>query len=142
MEHLAASAPADRDTQDALRREVDRAKRAVFTILPPSVFFVVAAAVDDSCNWDRFPALVEDFLSGLEGSRIAVTDDLALQLLPASAFGEAFRPADVLLGSASEALRGLALGQRNVLRGYLAATSTSLRTNDNLRPRFPHALRE
>lgn len=62
----------------------------MFAVLPPSAFFALAAAVDDSCNWDRLPALAEDFLSALEGGRIAVRHELALQLLSACAFGGAF----------------------------------------------------
>jgi hypothetical protein len=142
MEHLAAGAPADRDTQNALRREVDRAQRVIFSILPPAGFFALAAAIDDSCDPTRLAELVEDFLARLEGSRIAVTDKLALEFLPPSAFGGAFNPGDVLLGSASEALQGVADGQRDILRGYLALASTSLRTNNELRLRFPYALRE
>ncbi len=142
MEHLAANAPADRDTQNELRREVDRAQRLVFTVLPPSGFFALAAAIDDSCDWDRLPALVEDFLSGLESSRIEVTADIALQFLPSSAFGGAFNPGDMLLGSASEALQAISDGQHGLLRGYLTIKTANLRTNEGLRQRFPHAFRE
>jgi hypothetical protein len=142
MEHLAANAPADRGTQNALRREVDRAQRLVFTVLPSSGFFVLAAAIDGSCDWDRLPAPVEDFLSGLESSRIAVTADGALQFLPSSAFGGAFNPGDVLLGSASETLQAISDGQRGLLKGYLTIKTSDLRTNKDLRQRFPHALRE
>jgi hypothetical protein len=39
LEHLAAKAPADRDTPNALRREADRAQRLVFSVLPSSAFF-------------------------------------------------------------------------------------------------------
>jgi hypothetical protein len=142
MEHVAAGAPADRDTQNALRREVDRAQRVVFSILPPTRFFALAAAIDDSCDQSRLPTLVEDFLSRLEDSRIAVTGELALEFLPASAFGGAFNPGDVLIGSASEALQGLANELRSLLRGYLTLASAALRTNEELRLRFPYTLRE
>jgi len=141
-EHLAGSAPADRNTQDALRRELDQAQRLVITVLPPASFFAVAAAIDDSCNWDRLPSLVEDFLSTLDNARIAVTDNLALELLPASASGGAFGRGDVFLGGASEALRGLTADQRNLLRGYFTAMSLTLRANEELRLRYPHALQE
>ncbi|HEX4075416.1 MAG TPA: hypothetical protein VHX49_08465 [Candidatus Acidoferrales bacterium] len=141
-EHLARSAPADRNTQDALRRELDRAQRLVFTVLPPSAFFAVAGAIDDSRDWDNLPLMVEDFLSTLDNARIPVTDNLALELLPASAFGGALRLGDVLVGSASEALQDLTEEQRSLLRGYLTAVSATLRANEELRPRYPYALRE
>jgi len=141
-EHLAGSAPADRNTQDALRRELDQAQRLVITVLPPASFFAVAAAIDDSCDWDRLPLLVEDFLSTLDNARIAVTNNLALKLLPVSAFGGAFGRGDVLLGSASETLQDLPEEPQNLLRGYLTATSAILRANEELRPRYPHALRQ
>jgi hypothetical protein len=142
MEHLAAKAPADRHTQDAFRHEVDRAQRLVSTVLPPSAFFAVAAAIDDCCNWNRLPALVEAFFSGLESARIPVTDDLALQFLPSSAFGRAFNSGDILLGNASEALQGVAMEQRCLLRGYLTITSSSLRTIEALYSKFPYTLRD
>jgi hypothetical protein len=141
-EHLAGSAPADRNTQDALRRELDQTQRLVLTVLPPFAFFAIAAAIHDSCDWDTLPLLVEDFLSTLDNARIAITDNLAIEFLPASAFGGAFARGDALLGSASEALRDLTEAQRSLLRGYLAAASATLRANEELRPRYPHALRE
>lgn len=139
-EYLAANAPASRDAQIDFRQQTERAQRVLSPILPPSDFFALAGAVDGSCDWEKIPQLVEVYLSGLEDARIAIRDDLALQFLPAAAFGGAHKPGDTFNVSASEAIRKLSKEQRDLLHAYLNSQAEQLNLNSQLRLRFPHAL--
>jgi hypothetical protein len=139
-EYLAANAPIGRDTQTRLRQETERALRILFPVLPPSEFFALAAAIDDSCDWEKVPQLVEDYLSGLENARIGIHDDLALEFLPAAAFGGAYKPGDTFIVSPSEAIQKLSKEQRDLLLAYLNSKAEQLNVNPQLRLRFPHAL--
>jgi hypothetical protein len=139
-EYLAVNTPTGHDTQADLRQETERARRVVFRILPPSEFLAIAAAIDDSSDWEKIPQLVEDYLSGLENARIAISDDLALGFLPAAAFGGAYKPGDTFITIASEAIQKLSKQQCDLLRAYLNSRAEQLIANPQLRLRFAHAL--
>jgi hypothetical protein len=139
-EYLAANTPIGHDAQADLRQETERARRALSRILPPSEFFAIAAAIDDSSDWEKVPQLVEEYLSGLENARIAISDDLALGFLPAATFGGAYKPGDTFIASASEAIQKLSKEQRDLLPAYLNSRAEQLIANPQLHLRFPHAL--
>lgn len=139
-EYLAANLPTDRATAEILRRETELAQRIVAQILPPPEFFALAAAVDDSTDWERGAPFVEQYLSVLENARIPVTDALALQSLPSGAFSGAYKPGAIFVMSASEPLQKFSDAQRDLLRSYLQWKVNALRSIEELRRQFPHTL--
>jgi hypothetical protein len=139
-EYLAANLSTDRATREVLRRETGQAQRIVAQVLPPPEFFALAAAIDDSADWERGAPLVEQYLSALESARIPVTDALALQSLPGGAFGGAYKASDKFVTSASEPLQKLSDAQRDFLRSYLQWKVNPLRSTEQLRRQFPHTL--
>jgi hypothetical protein len=140
-EYLAANMPRDRATSEVLRRETELAQRIVAQILPPPEFFVLAAAVDDSTEPERDAPFVEEYLSTLENARIPVTDALALQSVPSSAFGGAYKPGATFVMSASEPMQKISTAQRGLLQSYLQWKVNGLRRDESLRRRFPHTLK-
>ncbi len=141
-EYLAANLATDRATAEALRRETEQAQRIVAQILPPPEFFALAAAVDDSTDWERGAPFVEQYLSALENARIPLTDALALQSLPSGAFSGAYKPGATFVMSASEPLQKLSSAQRDLLQSYLQRKVNPLRSIDQLRRQFPHVLKD
>jgi hypothetical protein len=141
-EYLAANLPTDRVTSEALRRETELAERIVAQIFPPLEFFALAAAVNDSTDWERGAPFVEQYLSALENARIPVSDALALQSLPSGAFGGAYKPGAVFVMSASEPLQKVSDAQRGLLRSYLQWKVNTLRSIEQLRRQFPHTLKD
>lgn len=82
-EQLAANIPAGRSVRAELQREVQRSHRVVSLIFPIPEFYGLAAAIDDSCDWERIPKeripkLTEEYLATLENARIRITQTLAL----------------------------------------------------------------
>jgi hypothetical protein len=142
MEYLAANLSADRATTEVLRKETEMAQRIVGQVLPPLEFFSLAAAIDDSTDWERGARLVEEYLTALESARIPVTDALALQSLPSGAFGGAYKASTVFVMSASEPLQKLSDAQRDLLRSYLLWKVNPLRSIGALRRQFPHTLKD
>ena len=139
-EHLAANSLGGPDTLSEWLQQTERGRRVLSQILPHPEFFALAAAVDDSSDWERIPELVEDYLSGLENTRTGIEAELALQFLPAAAFGGVHKRGDTFVVSASEAIQKISEGEGELLRGYLRSKAESLRTNEKLRQKFPHAL--
>jgi hypothetical protein len=140
-EYLAANLPVGRDSAEAVRQETQWAQRLVARILPPSEFLAVAAAVDDSTEWERRAPFVDEYLSGLENARIPLTDVLALQSLPSGAFGGAYTSATKFVMSASEPLEKVSPEQRALLQSYLQWKANALRGAGELIRKFPHTLR-
>jgi len=140
-EYVAANLPTGRDTQDTLRQEIERGHRAVSLILPAPEFLALAAGVDDSCDWQRNPTLVKEYLSGLENSGIGIENQLALQFLPATVFGGAFKRGETFLAGAPEALQRISNEEGDLLRAYLRSRANTLRSNEELRRSFPHTVR-
>ncbi len=141
-EYLAANLSTDRATTEALRRETELAQRIVAQILPPLEFFALAAAVDDSTDWERGAPFVEQYLSALENARIPVTAALALQSLPSGVFGGAYKPGAKFVMSASEPLQKVSSAQRDLLRSYVKWKVNPLRRVEPLRRQFPHTLKD
>jgi hypothetical protein len=140
-EYLAANLPPERATAEALRRETEIAQRIVAQILPAPEFLALAAAVDDSTDFERNAPFVEEYLSALEGARIPIVDPLALQSLPAGAFSGAYKPGVKFVMSASEPLQKLSDAQRDLLHAYLRRKLHVLRNSEKLVAKFPHTLK-
>ena len=68
-EHLGANIPAGRNVREELQREVQRSHRVVSLIFPIPEFYGLAAAIDDSCDWERIPKLTEEYLAALENAQ-------------------------------------------------------------------------
>lgn len=141
-EYAAAGLPADPQAQHKIRQELGRAQALMSSILPSLAFCALAEAIDDSCDLENLPTLVEDYLSGLENSGIAMGHELALQLLPSEAFGGAIKRGDTFIVSASEAVQKIPAEEAALLREYLASKANMLRANETLKHRFPHALQD
>lgn len=139
-EHLASNLPMDSDTRSELQQETERGHRIVSPIQLCPEFFALANAVDDCSDWDRNPELVEDYLKELENTRTMIEGELALQFLPAAAFGGASNRADKFVGSAPEAIQKLSEAEAELLRAYLRSKAHDLRSKE-LRQRFPNALK-
>ncbi|MCL5287367.1 MAG: nucleotidyl transferase AbiEii/AbiGii toxin family protein [Acidobacteria bacterium] len=141
-EYVAAGLPVDPQAQDEIRQELGRAQALMSSILPSLASRALAEAIDDSCDLEKIPTLVEDYLSGLENSGIAMEHELALQLLPSEAFGGAIKRGDTFIVSASEAVQKVSAEEATLLRAYLASKANMLRANETLKHRFPHALQD
>jgi hypothetical protein len=141
-EHVAANLPSDRATPAVVRAETDFAHRIVTQIFPAPEFYAVAAAIDDSTNHSQGAPLVDQYLSTLENARIPISDPLALQSLPAGAFGGAYAPGDRFVMSASEPIAKLSPPERDLLRAYLESKLNVLRENETLRNKYPHTLKQ
>jgi len=141
-EHLAANIPAGRNVREQLQREVQRSHRVVSLIFPIPEFYGLAAAIDDSCDWERIPKLTEEYLAALENARIRITQTLALQFLPSAAFGGAFSRGAFLMMSATEVIAKLSAVEREILRAHLQSRAETLQANPELRSTFPHALQD
>lgn len=141
-EHLAANIPAGPNVREKLQREVQRSHRVVSRIFPIPEFYGLAAAIDDSCDWERIPKLTEDYLAALENARIRITQALALEFLPNSAFGGAFSRGSILMTSASEVIAKLSAAEREILRAHLQSRAENLQANPELRSTFPFALQD
>lgn len=140
-EYLAANLPVGRDSAEAVRQETQSAERLMARILPPSEFLAVAAAIDDSTEWERRAPFVDEYLSGLENARIPLTDSRALQALPSGAFGGAYTSEAKFVMSASEPLGRVSSEQRALLHSYLRRKADALRGTSELSRKFPHTLR-
>ena len=140
-EYLAANLPVGRDSAETVRQETQLAERLVARILPPSEFLAVAAAIDDSTEWERQAPFIDEYLSGLENARIPLTDVLALRSLPSGAFGGAYTSGAKFVMSASEPLENVSPEQRALLQSYLRWKTDALRGTAELIRKFPHTLR-
>ena len=140
-EYLAANLPAEKATAETLRRETETAQRIVGQILLVPEFFAVAAAVEDSSEIEKGALFVEEYLAALEGARIPLSDPLALQSLPAGAFSGAYKPGATFVMNASEPLEKVSDAQRNLLLACLQRKLQELRSNEELRRKFPNTLK-
>ena len=140
-EYLAANLPAEKATAETLRRETETAQRIVGQILLVPEFFAVAAAVEDSSEIEKGALFVEEYLAALESARIPLSDPLALQSLLAGAFSGAYKPGATFVMNASEPLEKVSDAQRNLLLGCLQRKLQELRSNEELRRKFPNTLK-
>ena len=140
-EFTVADKPLNREARREVSGEVERAHAMMLSLLPPKEFFELLAAVDDSCDVDRNPGLVEEFLTSLEQARTTIDHPRAVDHLPGSGFGGAFRRGDTFIMSSAEASRALSVEELRIVRDYLSLCGDKLRRNAELLERFPQALR-
>jgi|SRR5450755_3643334 len=112
----------------------------MLSLLPRNEFYELMAAVDDSCDVERKPRLVEEFLSNLEQTGTAIADQAAVERLPGSAFGGAFARGDTFTINASEALKVLSASEISLVYAQAEVRGTDLRNSTELAKRFPRAL--
>lgn len=139
-EFIVADKPLDRDARREVSREVERAHKVVLSVLPPKEFFELLAAAEDSCDVERNPGLVEEFLNNLEQTSVGIGDGAAVERIPAAAFGSAFRKGDVFTISASEALKALSAAELRIVNLQIGLCGENLRQRAELAKRFSHAL--
>lgn len=139
-EFIVADKPLDRDARSEMSREVERAHKIMIETLPPQQFFELVDAAEDSCDFERNPDLVQEFLGNLEQTKIRISDDAALERIPPAAFGGAFRKGNVFAVSASEALKNLSATELGILTVHVQHCAERLRNRVELTERFPRAL--
>jgi hypothetical protein len=74
-------------------------------LLPAKELYELLGAVDDTCDIERNSGLVEEFLSNLEKTRTSLTDKSAIERIPGSAFGGAFKKGETFTTNAESALK-------------------------------------
>ena len=105
-------------------------------IFPPKEFYVLLAAVEDSCDLGRNRQLVEAFLANLKQTNTKISDVTAVERLPGEAFGGAYRKGDTFLTSASEALKNLTAIEIDLVGSHLEACATLLSHDPDLVKHF------
>jgi Nucleotidyl transferase AbiEii toxin, Type IV TA system len=118
-ESLAANLPPTVEGTTRIQGELERVHELVQRVLPQPAFFVLAAAIDDVCNYEGYPTLSESFLVSPRGARVVVSSPLALQLIHAEAFGQAYTSGEMLLANTGGALEYLTGAERQLLQAYL-----------------------
>ncbi|PYV70885.1 MAG: hypothetical protein DMG97_17880 [Acidobacteria bacterium] len=139
-EFIVADKPLDRDARREVGREVERVHNVMVAVLPPKEFFELLAAAEESCDIGRNPGLVEDFMNNLERTRVGIGDSVAVDWIPAEAFGGAFGKGDVFTMSASEASKALSAVELKIVKVQVELCGEKLRNIAELAERFPHAL--
>lgn len=139
-ESLVSDMPSDQSVRTELAGEVERALRIINEVSPPKAFFEFLDAVEDSCDFEGNPGLVEEFLGNLQAARIRITDRIALEHLPSMTFGRAIGRGDTFIANASAAARKLTREQLQLLQAYHQGCARPLRTRWELAERFPYAL--
>ena len=124
-EHLAANLSPDRAIPAVVRAKTELAHRMLLQVFPPSEFYAVAAAIDDSTNHSQGAPLVEEYLSTLETARISTTDAIALESLPSAAFSGAYSRGSTFVMSATEPIAKLSQTQRDLLHAYPSQAATT-----------------
>ena len=135
-ESIVADQPLDRAARQRVTAEIDRAHQMMLQIVPPTEFFQLAAAIEDSTNVEQNRPLVENFLSNLKQTATKITDAQAVDRLPGEAFGGAYRKGDKFTTSASEALKRLNAMEVLLLAAHLQTCAGPLRANSELLERF------
>ncbi|MGH9555227.1 MAG: hypothetical protein ACRD2Y_05335, partial [Terriglobales bacterium] len=64
-ESIGADKPLDRTARREVSQGVEKAHKVMLTLLPPKEFYQLLAAAEDSCDVERNPGLVEEFLGNL-----------------------------------------------------------------------------
>jgi hypothetical protein len=135
-ESIVADQPLDRTARQKVTAEIERARQMMLKIIPSREFYVLAAAIEDCCGAEQNLLLGESFLGNLKQTRVKITDPLALELLPAEAFGGAYKKGETFLTSASEAVKHLSKMEVSILSSHLNSCAESLRHNAGLLERF------
>jgi nucleotidyltransferase AbiEii toxin of type IV toxin-antitoxin system len=139
-ESIVADQPLDRAARQRVSTEIDRAHQMMLKIVPPTEFYQLAAAIEDSTNVEQNRPLVEDFLGNLKQTATKITNARALEQLPGEAFGGVYRKGDKFTVSASEALKGLSAMEVSLLAAHVQSCAGRLRSNPELLERFGSVL--
>jgi len=139
-EFIVADKPLDRDARREVSSELGRAHKIMSVVLPPKEFFELMAAAEDSCDIERNPVLVEDFMENLELARVGIGDCVAVERIPQGAFGSAFGKAEILTTAASETSKALSTIELQIVNVQIELCGEKLRKISELAERFPHAL--
>lgn len=139
-EFIVADKPSDRDARRQVSEELERAHRMMVQLLPPREFYDLLGAIEDGCDFEGNPALAEEFLVNLEQTHTRPGEKSAIERLPASAFGGAFKRGDTFTTNAAEASKALSSSELALLQAYLERCARKLRQK-GLLERFPYALR-
>jgi hypothetical protein len=135
-EFIVADKPIDRAARLQVSEAARRAHRIMLKIFPRKEFYVLLAAVEDSCDLGRNRQLVEAFLANLKQTNTKISDVAAVERLPGEAFGGAYRKGDTFLTSASEALKNLTSIEIELVRSHLETCATLLSHDPDLVKHF------
>lgn len=135
-ESIVAGEPLDRMARERVASEIKRAHRMMLDMFPPREFYEMTAAIEDSCNFDQNARLVEDFLRNLQQTGTKINNPVALERLPAEAFGGAFRKGEQFLTNVSDALKVLNGIELSLLGRYLADCAIRLNEYRDLLQQF------
>jgi hypothetical protein len=105
------------------------------------VFCQLLAGIEDYCNPERNPLLVQEFLLSLDNAGIPIYSEEALQFLPSAASGGAFNPGDTFVVNTGEVLAQLTESELMLARRHLLACAEQLQENQELTKRYARALR-
>jgi hypothetical protein len=139
-EFIVADKPLDRSARREVSQEVERAHRLMSAQLPAREFYELLAAVADSCDMDRNPGLVNEFLTNLEQTRTSIGDSAAIERLPGTAFGGAFARGHTFVTNASGASRLLSEPELRLLSAQVRIYGDKLRSRREIAERFTYAL--
>jgi hypothetical protein len=139
-EFIVADKPIDREVRRAVSEELNRVHQTMIGLLPAKEFYELLGAVDDSCDIERNPGLVEEFLSNLEKTRTSLTDRSAIERIPGSAFGGAFKKGETFTTNAGSALKAVSAEEWQILSAYVDHCGNKLRGQAELTKRFSVAL--
>lgn len=117
-EFLATNLPQTNEASARIQAELERVHGLVQRLLPHPGFFALTAAIDDVCNYLDNPVFSELFLASLHAARVQVSSPVALQLIPAEAFGRAYTSGELLITNTDQALEHLTGQERLLLQAY------------------------
>ena len=140
-EHLIGDKPLDRAARNEVNQELITAHGLLLGLLPTTVFFQLLAGIEDYCDPERNPLLVQEFLLSLDNAGISIYSEEALQFLPSAAFGGAFNPGDTFVVNTGEVLAQLTESELMLARQHLLACAEQLQENEELTKRYARALR-
>jgi nucleotidyltransferase AbiEii toxin of type IV toxin-antitoxin system len=139
-ESIVADQPLDRAARARVATEIDRAHRMMLNVLPSREFNLLAHAIEDSCDPEGNRPLAESFLHNLIPTRSKITTPLAVELIPAEAFGGAIKKGDTFITSSSEALKKLGAAEKSLLSSHLSTCAERLRRDKDFAERLGSVL--
>lgn len=139
-EYIVAGKPSDRTARREGTQEADRAHKVMSALLPAKEFYELLTAVEDSCDMDGNPGLVNEFLTNLEQTRTRIGDSAAIERLPATTFGGALATGDTFTTNAVEASKALSESELRLLSAQVQIYGDMLRNRPELLERFTYAL--
>jgi hypothetical protein len=139
-EQLSGDRPLDRTSRLEVARELNAAHRTMLEILPSTRFYQLIVGIEESCDGERTPNLVLEFLTNLGQAGVAIDSPEALALLPVSVFGGAEDPAQPGVADTRQVLEGLPRAELHLATFWLEIQSEAMRANLDLRARYPKVL--